>query len=124
MPPELGNTCVYEIELEPSVALVSVVHKNKSSAWVEPSDTKINCPAISDIISNSGSLEAAPDATTIYKPFWDAVDWSFNKTLFPVTNVTPSNVSPFSNPLEILTFAVDATLAITLVLSPATKVST
>ena len=32
VPPALGNTCVYEIELEPSVALVSVVHKNKSSA--------------------------------------------------------------------------------------------
>ena len=115
---------MYEIELEPSVALVSVVHKNKSSAWVVPSDTKINCPAISDIISNSGSLEAAPDATTIYKPFWDAVDWSFNKTLFPVANVTPSKTSPFSNAVAIATLAVEATLAITLVLNPVTILST
>ena len=34
VPPELGNTCVYEIALEPSVALVSVVHKNKSALTV------------------------------------------------------------------------------------------
>jgi hypothetical protein len=65
---------VYVIALEPSVALASVVHKYKSSALAEPSDTKINCPANSVMVSNSGSLEAAPDATTIYKPFCDAVD--------------------------------------------------
>jgi hypothetical protein len=60
--------------LEPSVALVSVVHKYKSSALADPSDIKINCPANSSIVSNSVSLDAAPEATTIYKPFCDAVD--------------------------------------------------
>jgi len=46
-------------------------------------------------VSNCGSLLAVPLATTIYKPFAVASDWSLTKTLSPVTNVTPSKVSPF-----------------------------
>jgi hypothetical protein len=42
----------------------------------------------------------------------------------PVANVTPSKTSPFSNAEAITTLAVEATLAITLVLSPVTKLST
>ena len=78
---------------------MSVVHNHNVSCWDEPSETKINCPANSDIVSNSGSLEAAPEATTIYKPFSDGVDWFFNNTLFPVTKVIPSIVSPLFNGL-------------------------
>lgn len=41
-----------------------------------------------------------------------------------MANVTPSIISPFSNPEAITTLAVDATLATALVLSPMTKLST
>ena len=43
-------------------------------------------------MSCSGSLEAAPLATTIYNPFSVASVWSLTKTLSPVTNVTASSV--------------------------------
>jgi hypothetical protein len=71
-------------------------------------------------VSCSGSLLAAPEATTRYNPFSVASVWSLTKTLSPVTNVTPSSVSPFSKSVVNEILAVVAASAITLVLSPAT----
>lgn len=51
VPPDDGNTCVKVISETPNVAEVSVVQRNKSSAWVEPSWTTTICPASSAIES-------------------------------------------------------------------------
>ena len=75
-------------------------------------------------MSNCGSLEAVPLATTIYNPLAVASVWSLTKTLSPVTNVTPSSVSPFCKSAVKSIFAVVAASAIILVLSPATAWST
>ena len=64
--PELdGVTCVNVIESVPNVALVFVVHKWNVSAFIVPSWIITNCPASSVIVSNSVSLEAEPEATTV-----------------------------------------------------------
>ena len=75
-------------------------------------------------MSCSGSLLAAPEATTIYKPFAVTSVWSLTKTLSPVTSVTPSSVSPFCKSAVKSIFPVVAASAISLVLNPATAWST
>ena len=75
-------------------------------------------------MSCSGSLDAVPEATTIYKPFAVASVWSLTKTLSPVTNATPSSVSPFWRSAVKSIFPVVAASAIILVLNPATASST
>jgi hypothetical protein len=104
--------------------VLSVVHKNILLSFVEPWFTTTRPPDNSAIVSCSGSLDAAPLETAKYNPFSLPVDWSLTKTLSPATKVTPSILSPASKPFDKFTFAVVATSAIILVLSPATASST
>ena len=110
--------------LTPIVASESVVHKNILLSFVEPWLTTTILPDNSAIVSYSGSLDAVPEATAIYNPFAVASVWSLTNTLSPVTNVTPSIVSPFWRSAVKSIFPVVAASAIALVLSPATAWST